>query len=102
MEVGSTTKCPHPGVVLIRPDPAGDHPTWRPRHEDPDTRRITKERLDPVTLGTAEARRDWDPQIEGAHLPAVRARGGRAPEDRNLARRRDRHFFQGQPRGSSN
>lgn len=53
------TRSPSPGVVLIRPDPAGEHPTWRARYVDPDTGRTTKERLDPVTLGTAEARRDW-------------------------------------------
>jgi hypothetical protein len=46
-------------VVLIKPDPMGDHPTWRARYFDPDTGRSVKERLDPVTLSTAEARRDW-------------------------------------------
>jgi integrase len=46
-------------VVLIPPDPDGRHPTWRARYEDPDLKRTTKERLDPVALRTAEARRDW-------------------------------------------
>jgi integrase len=46
-------------VVLIPPDPARRHPTWRARYEDPDLGRTTKERLDPVALRTTESRRDW-------------------------------------------
>src|SRR5262245_52194540 len=53
------TRSPHPGVVLLRPDPAGRHPSWRARFEDPDTGRTTKITLDPMALSTAEARRDW-------------------------------------------
>jgi len=52
-------RSPHPGVVLIPPDPVHNHPTWRARFVDPDTGRSTKARLDPVALRTAEARRDW-------------------------------------------
>jgi integrase len=51
------TRSPHPGVVLVRPD-AG-HPYWRARYTDPDTGRPVKVRLDPLALGTAEARREW-------------------------------------------
>ncbi len=53
------TRSPHPGVVLLKPDPAGRHPHWRARFDDPDTGRTVKETLDPVAVRTAEARRDW-------------------------------------------
>lgn len=53
------TRSPHPGVVLIRPDPDHGHPTWRARYTNPDTGRTVKERLDPVALRTIETRRDW-------------------------------------------
>jgi integrase len=43
--------------VLVRPD-AG-HPYWRARFDDPDTERTIKAKLDPLALGTAEARREW-------------------------------------------
>jgi len=51
------TRSPHPGVVLLRPDPAGRHPHWRARFTDPDTGRSTKQTL--AALPTADARRDW-------------------------------------------
>src|ERR1041384_4694823 len=53
------TRSPHPGVVLIPPDPEGEHPTWRARYADPDTERMVKERLARATLSTPQARRDW-------------------------------------------
>jgi integrase len=53
------TRSPHPGVVLIPPDAAGRHPTWRARYVDADTGRQKKVRLDPAGLPTAETRRDW-------------------------------------------
>lgn len=53
------TRSPHPGIVLIAPDPEHGHPTWRARYTDPDTGRTKKERLDPLALRTAEARRQW-------------------------------------------
>jgi integrase len=53
------TRSPHPGVVLIPPDHAGRHLTWRARFRDPDTGRLTKTRLDPLELSTEEARREW-------------------------------------------
>lgn len=52
-------RSPHPGVVLIKPDPEGRHPHWRARFEDPDAGKLVKVRLDPITLSTVEARRDW-------------------------------------------
>jgi integrase len=61
----------HPGVVLIPPDPAHNHPTWRARFIDPDKGRPTKERLDPLALRTAEARRGW--AIRKARALAKRA-----------------------------
>lgn len=53
------TRSPHPGVVLLKPDPAGRHPHWRARYEAPDTGRTTKETIDPVAVRTAEQRRTW-------------------------------------------
>lgn len=53
------TRSPHPGVVLIPPDPAHRHHTWRARVLDPDTGREDKVRLDPMALGSTEARRHW-------------------------------------------
>lgn len=50
-------RSPHPGVVLIPPDPEGRHPSWRARFEDPDTGRTVKTTI--AELTTAEARRDW-------------------------------------------
>jgi integrase len=50
-------RSPHPGVVLIPPDPAGRHPHWRARFDDPDTGRSVKITI--AELTTAEARRDW-------------------------------------------
>ncbi|MES1186899.1 MAG: hypothetical protein ABUL60_24005 [Myxococcales bacterium] len=52
-------RSPHPGVVLIPPDPEHGHPTWRARYVDPDTGRKVKVRLDPLAVPTAETRRDW-------------------------------------------
>lgn len=52
-------RSPHPGVVLIPPDPEHGHPTWRARYEDPDTGRMVKVRLDPLAVPTVETRRDW-------------------------------------------
>ena len=52
-------RSPHPGVVLLAPDPAGRHPNWRARFKDPDTNRTVKTTLDPRALRTKEARRDW-------------------------------------------
>ncbi|HVY27035.1 MAG TPA: hypothetical protein VHB79_10810 [Polyangiaceae bacterium] len=51
------TRSPHPGVVLLRPDPDGRHPHWRARFRDPDSGRVVK--LTIAELTTAEARRDW-------------------------------------------
>jgi integrase len=51
------TRSPHPGVVLIKPD--AKHPTHRARYVDPDTGRTLKARIDPLTVRTAEARRQW-------------------------------------------
>jgi integrase len=51
------TRSPHPGVVMIRPD--DEHAYWRARYADPDTGRTVKVRLDPLALGTSEARREW-------------------------------------------
>ncbi|HEX4335579.1 MAG TPA: hypothetical protein VH062_06665 [Polyangiaceae bacterium] len=53
------TRSPHPGVVLLPPDEAGRHPTYRARYENPDTGKMVKERLDPMAFRTKEARRDW-------------------------------------------
>jgi integrase len=53
------TRSPHPGVVLVKPDPAGRHPYWRARYVDPDSGRTVKVTIDPVAVSTAEARRDW-------------------------------------------
>jgi len=47
----------HPGVVLLKPDPAR-RIGWRARYVDPDTGRSAKETLDPG-LRTAELRNDW-------------------------------------------
>jgi integrase len=52
-------RSPHPGVVLLKPDPAGRHPKWRARYRDPDSGRIVKTTLDPKAVRTKEARRDW-------------------------------------------
>jgi len=52
-------RSPHPGVVLIPPDPEHGHPTWRARYLDPDSGRTVKVRLDPLAVPTAETRRDW-------------------------------------------
>jgi integrase len=51
------TRSPHPGVVLIPPDPEHGHPNWRARFKDPDNGRLVK--LTIAELTTAEARRDW-------------------------------------------
>lgn len=53
------TRSPHSGVVLERPDPERRRPHWRARFRDPDTGKVTKVKLDPAALRTAEARRDW-------------------------------------------
>jgi integrase len=45
--------------VLIKPDPAGRHPYWRARYDDPDSGKRVKVRIDPVLHSTADARRDW-------------------------------------------
>jgi integrase len=45
--------------VLIPPDPKQRHHTWRARVLDPDTEREEKVRLDPMALGSTEARRHW-------------------------------------------
>jgi integrase len=47
----------HPGVVLLKPEPAQRH-GWRARYIDPDTGRFTKQNLDPA-LRTLELREDW-------------------------------------------
>lgn len=47
----------HPGVVLIKPDPAR-RIGWRARYVDPDTGKSTKETLD-AALRTVELREDW-------------------------------------------
>lgn len=47
----------HPGVVLLKPDPAR-RIGWRARFVDPDTGRSTKETLD-VALSTTELRDEW-------------------------------------------
>jgi integrase len=51
------TRSPHPGVVLEPPE--GEHTTWRARFVDPDTGSKTRIRLDPLVLGSKEARRAW-------------------------------------------
>ncbi|HEX3851321.1 MAG TPA: tyrosine-type recombinase/integrase [Polyangiaceae bacterium] len=51
-------RSPHPGVVLIPPNPANRHPHWRARIEDPDTGTSPKVTLDAVAYPT-ETRRDW-------------------------------------------
>jgi len=53
------TRSPHPGVVLIKPDPEGEHPTWRARVLDPDAKHNRKVRIDPHAFPTREARREW-------------------------------------------
>lgn len=53
------TRSPHPGVVLIPPDPANRHPHWRARFKDPDTGRSPKTTLDPVARIQPPTRRDW-------------------------------------------
>jgi integrase len=55
--VSRRTRSPHPGVVLEPPH--GEHTTWRARFVDPDTGRKTRVRLDPLVLGSKEARRAW-------------------------------------------
>lgn len=52
-------RSPHPGVVLIGPNPERRIRTWRARFTDPDSGRLVFERLDPDVLRTAELRRDW-------------------------------------------
>ena len=55
-------RSPHPGVVLLRPDPkttSHGHRSWRARWTDPDTQRLVKVTLDPEAIRTEEARRDW-------------------------------------------
>lgn len=52
-------RSPHPGVVLIPPDPAGRHLYWRARYDDPDSGKRVKVRIDPLVVTTKEARRDW-------------------------------------------
>lgn len=47
----------HPGVVLIKPDPAR-RTGWRARYQDPDSGKVAKETLDSA-LTTAELREDW-------------------------------------------
>ncbi|HET7540423.1 MAG TPA: hypothetical protein VFK05_11150 [Polyangiaceae bacterium] len=47
----------HPGVVLLKPEPAQRH-GWRARYIDPDTGKSTKQNLDPA-LRTVELREDW-------------------------------------------
>jgi integrase len=51
------TRSPHSGVVLEPPE--GEHTTWRARYLDPDTGRRVRVRIDPLTHGSAEARRVW-------------------------------------------
>src|SRR6478736_1623331 len=46
----------HPGVVLLKPEPAQRH-GWRARYIDPDTGKSTKQNLDPA-LRTLEQRED--------------------------------------------
>ncbi len=53
------TRSPHPGVVLLRPDPAGRHTQWRARYEDPDSGRTVKVTIEQLAAPTAETRRDW-------------------------------------------
>ncbi|HET8940216.1 MAG TPA: hypothetical protein VFN67_42535 [Polyangiales bacterium] len=52
-------RSPHPGVVLIGPDPKRRIRTWRARFTDPDTDRLVWESLDPLVLRSAELRRAW-------------------------------------------
>lgn len=52
-------RSPHPGVVLIKPDPAGRHPHWRARYDDPDLGRRVKVRIDPLVASREETRREW-------------------------------------------
>lgn len=53
------TRSPHSGIVLIPPDPAGRHTSWRARYRDPDSGRLVKVRIDPVACPSAATRRDW-------------------------------------------
>jgi integrase len=53
------TRSPHPGVVLLPPDLAGRHPSWRARYVDPDSGRTVKVTIDRLEAPTAETRRDW-------------------------------------------
>lgn len=50
-------RSPHPGVVLLRPNPEHGHPNWRARYVEPDSGRTVKTTI--AELTTAEARRDW-------------------------------------------
>jgi len=55
--VSRRTRSPHPGVVLEAPE--GEHTTWRARFDDPDSGKRIRIRLDPLVLGSKEARRAW-------------------------------------------
>lgn len=52
-------RSPHPGVVLLKPDPDGRHPNWRARFVDPDTGRSVKETIDRLLAPSEETRRVW-------------------------------------------
>lgn len=50
---------PHPGVVLVSPKGLGDRAAWRAKYTDPDTGRVTWERLNPVKYTNERARLQW-------------------------------------------
>jgi integrase len=51
------TRSPHPGVVIL--PPRGEHKAHRVRFTDPDSGRLTFQRIDPLIARTAEARRTF-------------------------------------------
>lgn len=53
------TRSPHRGVVLLKPRPELNHPTWRARYTDPDTGKKRDVALEPLAARTAESRRAW-------------------------------------------
>lgn len=52
-------RSPHPGVILLKPRSDWGHKAWRARFTDPDSKKETTVRLDPLAVPTAETRRDW-------------------------------------------
>jgi hypothetical protein len=78
----SMAKNRHPGVVLVRPDPAR-RIGWRGRYRDPDSGCTVKETLPERTARTVEGRDAWaaTKSRESEVGPAVQRPGPRQPRN---------------------